>query len=151
MKPQSDQTSDAQKLRELIHEVYEEVSACLLPYPGNIVEDNVYDSNNMSSKFRLTMEVFLPGLLSSGNITTKIIGGEYVTGAELFSKALKWTNVINQESITTRASYLGSDDSSYYEAFDNALEYFEEIMGNEFSSIVTAQTHHQKERYEILK
>ena len=147
LRPQSDQTSDAQKLRELIHEVYEEVSGCLLPYPGHIVAKNVYDSKKMDKKFRFTLEVFVPALLGSGKILKKTVGEKYVTGAELFSMALKWTKDINEMSGSAIASYLGSDESPYYEALESGLDHFDEVMEKSFPSISGAQTQYQKERY----
>ena len=91
LKPQSDQTIEGQKLRELILSAYEEVSACLLPYPGHIVGDNVYDSALIGKKFKTILEAFVPALFNPENIVIKRFQGKYLTATELFSLAIKWT------------------------------------------------------------
>ena len=91
LKPQSDQTIEGQKLRELILSAYEEVSACLLPYPGDIVGENVYESSLIGKKFKTIVEAFVLALFSPENIVTKKFQGKYLTGNELYSLANKWT------------------------------------------------------------
>ena len=135
LKPQSDQTSDAQKLRELIHLIYKEVSACLLPYPGQIVGKNVYKSSKMDPEFRSALEGFVPALFDQGKITTKTIGGKHVTGAELFSLALNWIKTIN--SNTSDSSYLALDLNKYHQAYQNALDDFETKVSYSISLAVT--------------
>ena len=135
LKTQSDQTSDAQKLRERIHLIYKEVSACLLPYHGQIVGNNVYNSSKMDPEFRSALEGFVPALFDQGKIITKMIGGKYLTGAELFSLSLKWINAINSNKST--GSYLARDLNQYHQAYQKALDEFEAKMMNSNALAVT--------------
>ena len=128
LKPQSDQTFEGQKLRELIYMAFEEVSACLLPHPGKIVGKNQYDSSKMDDEFRAALEIVVPALFSPDTIITKKFAGKYLTGTELFSLAIQWTEDFKTKSNPGISSYLGSDETQYYLGLTTALEYYYEKM-----------------------
>ena len=139
LKPNPDQNFEGQKLRELIHLAYEDISACLLPYPGSIVKKNDYDTTKMDEDFREAMQDFVPALFSKDVIITKKFAGNYLTGTELFSLALQWKDDFKTKSNPGISSYLDTNDRDYFLAVTTALEYYYEKMKIAVFSAKTAK------------
>lgn len=111
------QNIQGQKLLEISHSSYDDVSVSHSICIGDYLEDNNYLSNNFQS--------ILPLFLSSEKFVLKMYQDKILSGADLVCLALKWTEDTN--------FFLDSEEAIYYLAC-NVLERQRVLRENELAN-----------------
>ena len=133
------ETADGQKLRELIQSAYEQVSACLLPHPGDIIKYDGFDITKMHPDFRKVVVNFTTKLFDPDNIVPKRLADNLLTGTELFIEAQKWHDSFNEDESFVGISYLNANETEFQMAYNTALDYYDNQMSKKIKSAHSEQ------------
>ena len=116
-----------------------------MPYPGDVIYDDEFDSAKMSGMFKMHLLNLCSVLFDEKNLDLNYFNGKYLRGWELYNLITqKWSKDFGLDS--TKIKKEGPDESLYRLAHETAKDYFDKIMNYMINNCKTIEELHEVNR-----
>ena len=121
-------SEEARQYRELVCRFYERIIAFLLPYPGNVINYDRFDSSRMDGEFRNHLKNLCEFLFDKNRITVKSFNGRNLRCIDLIRYSREWAEDFQDGPKMSLVPV--KDESMYLVAYQTALDTFDETLKN---------------------